>query len=240
MILFKEWPYSYQTKSLSPILLSETQKDLELNFLKLLESYEVGKFCLAHIESSSSSQKKADFFDTYPNDWIAHYHESDYHLCDPVFSNYGKLHTPFQWNTSNLLQKDLNKKQQKFIEEANDRGIRKGITLPLLPQLKEQSFLTILDYNNLHAEVLSVLSAASDMYCRRRKYFKTRSLFNRLTQRELEAIHHKSQGTSLQEISRTLQISPATVNFHLQRACKKLEVPSVQQALFLFGQQLTV
>lgn len=95
-------------------------------------------------------------FHSYPKEWVIRYQEQEYFKCDPVYKSLAKISFPFAWHHSSF--EDLSLTQQQLMDEAFDFGVKKGFTIPLLPTNYYHGFVTLLNQQTLHPELLYNIS----------------------------------------------------------------------------------
>ncbi len=119
------------------------------------------KFALAIFSGRKDITESFSIYNTYSKEWIQHYKEKQYHLCDPVFSSLRKVAVPFEWDTKSF--DGLLPTQQTLMEESFDFGIKSGITIPLIPYATFHGFVTVLNQSSLHHDVLYTLSLVGNV-----------------------------------------------------------------------------
>lgn len=70
------------------------------------------------------------YLSNYPDDWLDRYDIQRYELIDPVLHRAAKTILPFRWNEL-LRAGAINAQQRRFLGEAADFGLSRGIAIPL-------------------------------------------------------------------------------------------------------------
>ncbi|MBY0280534.1 MAG: LuxR family transcriptional regulator [Alphaproteobacteria bacterium] len=218
---------------LEALSLSQTNLDLDRSLTKLFEYYLIERYAFVDIANKGSEKSIKFFLTTYPKAWLDHYLENKYYNHDPIFFSYGKMQLPFHWNKKTI--EGLTPIQNQFFNDAADFNIKLGTTIPLLPRIDGQSFLTILDQENIHPNIAYTLTLAAQLYYDRRRIIDANHHIHTLTHREKEILQMKSRGQSIKIIAYNLGVSDSTIIFHLRNIRQKLKATSLAHALFLFG-----
>lgn len=215
---------------------SSSLEQLNENFEKICENYFIETFALAILSKrdllQSHLSNESSCFQNYPSEWAQRYQINKYYLDDPVYSFAKNITTPHCWHIDKFT--DITNNQKKLLSEGNDFGIKKGTTIPLLPTDKFQGFLTLIDTNIHHPDVLYILSNASNIYANRKERIELRNKFNSLTDKEMKVLSLKAEGYLSKQISHELSLSDATVLFHLKNIRRKLGFTTTEQAIFKY------
>ena len=171
------------------------------------------------------------FISSYPESWIRRYVAGSYHLRDPIVSLARQRRSPFVWGVGDGEQ-DLPKKWRSVIREAREHGIERGITIPVHGPGEETGMLTIAgswrqrDFNDAmdrSADTLCLLAQYTHQHAARSLRCEAVDRSVNLTGREHEILFWTAQGKTAWEISQIIHRSEPTVNYHIQRAMRKLE-----------------
>ncbi|MBY0462891.1 MAG: LuxR family transcriptional regulator [Alphaproteobacteria bacterium] len=219
--------------ALEALSLSQTNLDLDTALTKIFEHYFIERYAFVDVSNDGAEKNIKGFLTTYPKAWLDHYLENKYYNHDPIFLNYGKMQLPFKWDKRTL--DGLIPIQKQLFKDAADFNIKLGTTIPLLPRIDGQSFLTILDHANIHPNISYTLTLAAQLYYDRRRIIDANHHINTLTHREKEILQMKSRGQSIKIIAYNLGVSDSTIIFHLRNIRQKLKATSLAHALFLFG-----
>ncbi len=167
----------------------------------------------------------------YPDTWVAHYFEQKYQEIDPIVLRSASYRSPFRWSdlaaTHALLPA-----QQLFMDEAEDAGLKSGVTVPLHGPFGEVAVVSLArdQASASEPEQTDKLTALSSQF--HIAYTEIMLGIRRveapalLTPRERECLLWSARGKSSWDIGMILKVSEHTVNFHLKNAMKKLECSS--------------
>jgi LuxR family transcriptional regulator, quorum-sensing system regulator CviR len=170
---------------------------------------------------------------SYPDEWLYHYVENNYHLIDPIvkenFTNYSLQY----WQ-------DTYKKRgtpKKFVKGAEDFNLRKGYSIG-------QTNLTLTEGSLFSFAGDSIEHTARTEVVLRRIIPHLHRAFNQLlnkeekktrpvslTGREREILLWLKEGKSTWDVSRILGISQDTVKFHLKNIYHKLNTTNRSHAI---------
>jgi LuxR family quorum-sensing system transcriptional regulator CciR len=167
----------------------------------------------------------------YPRHWCERYFERKYDEVDPVVRRTPMLSTPFLWDHL-LITEQLSARERVVIEESRDAGLKNGISVPLFGRSGRVSVLSFASSSDdadpgRHMRHLNALAwqfhvAFADI-AQPAKQAKPKI---ELSDRERVCLQWTAEGKSSWDIGMILNISENTVNFHIQRAMKKLGTPS--------------
>lgn len=172
---------------------------------------------------------------TYTDDWVTHYKERGFVNLDPVVRASRTSRLPFEWGP---LQTSQN---MTFFGEAATFGVgSNGLTVPIHGALGEvaninanSTFSTQKWEQHLKHFRHSIIvvgayfhAAVADVMGQNLKQATPE-----LRPRETECLKWAAAGKTAWETSLILNISEATVNFHLKNACRKLGVYSKHHAV---------
>jgi DNA-binding CsgD family transcriptional regulator len=167
----------------------------------------------------------------YPDDWIAEYIEREYRLIDPSIVLGQKMLHPLVWPT---LEEDP--KVADFYRRAKQAGLVSGFTIPnfgpditvgLLTVSTHKSLAWTTEYLRQHH--LFWRTTASAIYTRSLEIGRPIHAA-KLTLRQRECLTWSARGKTSWETAQIMDISEATVNFHLRGAIKRLEARNKNQA----------
>lgn len=156
----------------------------------------------------------------YPEQWSNHYSQNQYYRIDPVVQRGPGLRRPFFWSEL----PDLTQRQHQFMQEANEAGVRHGLTVPLSDSTGRY-FLSIASTENtvdIRARWRGYVLATHAHLCLSAEVTDTIPL----SPRESECLLWSARGKSSWEIGMILGISENTVKFHIKNAARKLDANS--------------
>ena len=174
----------------------------------------------------------------YAPHWRQIYDSEKLHYVDPTVAHCLKSTLPLIWEPS--IFKSAAERQ--FYEEACGYGLRSGITYPIHGPEGEFGVISFVrDLNSGKEFMRDLRQTLPDLALIRDFVFESSLKFIparasaqrevRLTNRELECLQWAMAGKSSWEISRILNRSEATINFHIANIKQKFEVGSRQQAI---------
>jgi DNA-binding CsgD family transcriptional regulator len=226
--------HNIKKDSLSDLFNAPSVQDLNLNFKNICDNYGIETFSVIVISKKIESTSGNHFscFDNYPKQWMDHYQGKKYYSIDPVLLQSSNIATPHFWHIDKF--NEITDTQKNMLSEACDFGITRGTTIPLLPNNKFNGYLTLIDTNIHHPETLYVLSNAAHIYVNKKSDLEKKQAFDLLTDKEILVLAFKADGLMTKQIADKLQVSDATVIFHLKNIRKKLGCLTTEQAVFKY------
>jgi DNA-binding CsgD family transcriptional regulator len=223
-------------KKTDPLMIlhhSSSLPELNHNFKTICDNYFIETFSIAKLlQINQNNTIEYDCYHNYPSEWVDYYQKKKYYLNDPVLSHTQSIQTPHYWNINKFA--DISTDQENILKEGCDFGIKRGTTIALLPHNKCVGYLTLVDTNIHHPEALCVLSKAAEIYINTKHDLDQKQAFRTLTNKEISVLALKAEGYMIKQISDDLQISDATVIFHLKNIRAKLGVITTEQAVFKY------
>jgi len=179
---------------------------------------------------------------SYPMKWVSDYLGKNFQKVDPILRFHFKTSRLQRW--SDTFRKAQTVREKEFIECAGAFGLVEGFTLGIapprnkiksffsfagLPTRKDDRNAAILEYltPHLHQALWRIASLSSDIG----------SAGPTISLREREVLNWIKEGKTSWEISRILQISERTVNFHVHNILSKLQATSRGHALAIAMEQ---
>lgn len=177
---------------------------------------------------------------SYPAEWFQRYLRRRYATIDPVVTQGRGARLPFFWGSANFLN-HLGPRPRRFFFEARDFGIVSGVTVPvhgprgdwgllslsvrgpmqaLKDRVSESYFLLQALAPLVHAQAMGRLSAAA----------ATPAI--RLTDGERICLDWTLRGKTAWEIAQIIGRSKPTVDYHIQKAMRKLDAANKHHAAF--------
>jgi LuxR family quorum-sensing system transcriptional regulator CciR len=162
----------------------------------------------------------------YPAPWVQHYQKNRYALIDPVHRTAFTQTAPYRWGDIT----DLNRPEQRVLDEALDAGLANGISVPIHEPMG-RIFLVNLSgpasvLNGEHGRRLAYLIGTQFHFEFERLAKQQFTTPRRLTPRQCECLTWVARGKSSWETGKLLGISPHTVDYHVDTAMKILNVNS--------------
>jgi LuxR family transcriptional activator of conjugal transfer of Ti plasmids len=176
---------------------------------------------------------------TYPSSWVNSYCSNRYDRLDPIIARSVSTTLPFTWSIRSPGS-GLTRPQQRFIDEADDHGIRHGFTIPIHDRRGKAATLTVATSEERselearlenHHHALHLIAIYLHAWTRRVLLSSDRPLRPMLTRRETACVQWAARGKSAVDIATILSIKPRTVVFHIENAKQKFGVPTLQQAI---------
>lgn len=182
--------------------------------------------------------QRAFISSNYPQQWRRKYDEENLHGVDPTVSHCMKSGLPIAWTPGTFATPE----QRNFYEEASSYGLRSGTSLPVHGPNGEFGMLSFATDQLPDARApLPGGTTLADLTLVRDYAFETSLKFLdarrekeppvRLTCKERECLQWVVVGKSSWEISRLLNCSEATINFHIANMKSKFNVRTRQQAV---------
>jgi LuxR family quorum-sensing transcriptional regulator LasR len=174
----------------------------------------------------------------YPQRWRRTYDEGKLHSVDPTVSHCMKSGLPIAWKPETFVTPE----QKNFYEEASGYGLRAGVSLPAHGSNGEFGMLSFAtDHLPDSRTPLPEETNLADLALVRDYAFESSLKFLddrreesppvRLTCKERECLQWVVIGKSSWEISKLLNCSEATINFHIANIKSKFNVRTRQQAV---------
>ena len=171
--------------------------------------------------------------------WHQHYLDEKYADVDNTLGELNHRVLPLFWDIEKQIEEAKTTREKRMRLESKEYGIDKGLLIPIhgpdqdfaclclhqlteennLENLKQQQFdwmmATLLYYHYLKKILLKTIDKKTSV----------------LSKREIQCLQLTKENYSVSDIANKLNISTATVNFHLQNANKKLGVKNKYQAV---------
>lgn len=173
--------------------------------------------------------------------WHTYYLEQHYADVDATLQTHFRGGMPLYWDIQQQHSSAKHAREKRMREESQSFGIDKGLSIPVhglegdfasitLHQMQGESGLA--NYREKQYEWLVV--AIAWYHALKRVRFTAQACTDarrQLTEREQQCLALTADQHSVSDIAALLNISAATVNFHLQNANKKLGVKNKHQAV---------
>lgn len=204
------------------------------------QRYEFDRFIYGARIPTSFVKPSFIFISGYPKAWRDHYMANNYMVIDPTVKYCAQNITPLSWD-GDSMQKKENAEIRRFMSEAQDFGIKSGVSFPVHTAQGDSAMLTFASeqgQSESPPRIQRVLPMgqlfAAYLHEAVRRIFDNDVLALskvELTQREKQCLLWATEGKTTWETSQILRISERTVTFHLQNVQGKLGVGSRQQAV---------
>lgn len=230
--------FSSEKKIIDDLYSSSSIDDINVHFTKLCNHFHIERFALAKISDNKRSpflrENKFEIFDTYPKEWMNMYIKKNFYEFDPVYKLIDQTYFPQTWHVNDF--NNLSDPERKIFEIASDFSISTGTTIPIKNIDASKIYFTSADRIIHHPEVLYILSHAARIYWDVYQKQISNISFTQLTQKEKEIFLLKKQGLLSKNIADNLNISMATVAFHLKNIRQKLKCSRTEQAVYSYNQ----
>jgi LuxR family transcriptional regulator, activator of conjugal transfer of Ti plasmids len=178
---------------------------------------------------------------SFPQEWLSRYFKCGYERLDPVIGMVKNRRRAFDWSSDDW-RTDGNKTVRRFFTEAEDFGIRSGVTAPIASGFSRVALMTfasrekVLPAEKARAVTPEILELIG-LYLHAHIDWKVEGVQPLrqdrcvLSQREIQCLEWASRGKTTAEIARIVSISSRTVTFHLENARRKLDGSNITQAV---------
>ena len=189
---------------------------------------------------SSYFNPKSCIISTFPDRWIHQYHSENYAADDPILEEVLQKTLPFRWSAVRHSKELVSQRQHQFFKDAHAVGLDECITIPIHMQngiaalsvaphaeaeerMRLNSHLLYLLAHFFHSKVRRpVVETALATSSRRRSV---------LSPRETQVLEWAAEGKLTGEIATQLNISPKSIEFHIESAKQKLRVSNRTHAV---------
>lgn len=197
------------------------------------------EYCLlALIPDPTASFDHAYTRSNYPSAWRELYESEGFSQIDPTVAHCAKRVAYIVW-APEIFETDA---QKSLYEKASSYGLRSGVCLPIHGPRGERGLLNFITDNKLGKAIERNMAIQLPALCLLRDIvFDTaikHTLGNRLseeiptlTPREHECLNWTAIGKTTWEISKILNVSEATTNFHIANIRQKLDVSTRREAV---------
>ena len=176
-------------------------------------------------------EERAYIDTTYPEEWVARYHNEDYYFADPMVMRAQTTLIPFQWGPDHKLDCQ-NKRQDKIINESSEFGHHQGINIPIRGSNGEFAFVVLVTdrtrkkkFDSFFNEYVNGIHLSCLYYhyylwniLRKNKM----DLLPEIPPHQISVLRLASSGKTAWEISKIMHLSEAGVRYHIQHVSKKL------------------
>ena len=197
----------------------------------------VAYFSVDQMRDATGAMVGVHHFGQWPSDWGAHYLSERHYLHDRVVRHAITSPTPMHWLEA-VARGDLDRDEKRLFGEAAEFGLKDGFVTPLhqVDGNIASVSVTARERMDLSPTDEAALRLLSIYYCSfglllkhgRDADGRARPL---LTPRQLECLQWVRAGKSSWEIGEIVGISERTVNFHIEEACRRLNVQTRWQAV---------
>lgn len=183
---------------------------------------------------------KAMITTSYPASWRARYQQHRYHQLDPVVTVGCRMRQPFFWGSAEYLRQ-LSGQPRRLFDEARDFGIRSGFTVPVYGPAGECGLFSVSSASRFESFqeaalgnriLLQLVGAQVHATIVERLVARPGEAAVKLTEHERICLSWTIRGKTAWEISQILNRSRPTIDFHLQKAIRKLGATNKIHAAF--------
>lgn len=171
----------------------------------------------------------------YPDFWVSHYFESGYMTVDPVVVQSPKRLEAFEWQVA-ARSPYGNSLEQQIVNEANEAGLHKGISVPLHGPGGDCFVLSFAmsDKDSVPKDIKSMLSLVAYQFhvSFLHQIGAQYSIEGELSEQALEILKWAAQGKTQAEISDILRISHDGVKYHIEQIRKKLKTNNLANSIY--------
>lgn len=176
----------------------------------------------------------------YPAEWEQRYRHKLYRFYDPVAVTTRRSRLPFFWDDGAFLRR-FRKDQRIVFHEARLFDIVAGYSIPIAGHRGDLGVFSIVTTRRTDIDE-AVLGAGGSLYLKalqmhdlmaRRTALVPDTEDHGLSAREIECLRWTADGKTTEQIADLTSISPATVNFHLKNAIRKLEAANRHHAAII-------
>ena len=174
----------------------------------------------------------------YPQGWVEVYHQEDFGRVDPALTNMFQRRLPFVWDAE-AMGRTVDKEQRNFLLAAHDFKLSRGLTIPVygpggdfamfsyVSQADPREFAKVVGEHGHTLHLLSLYYHQAISRVTRAEQEETALL----SIREREVLHWAAAGKTFEEAGIILGISRKTVEAHMYKAMRKLDVYNTPQAV---------
>lgn len=188
-----------------------------------------------------ASPDQVDFRTTLPDEWLSHYHQSNYQEIDPFLNMCCATFAPMSTGAAYLDRYEhLTPEQRNLIMEAAETGFKAGISSTFKMTSKKGAGAWNIMSDRPREVVEAILAEHGDTmqlaaFCAHQTLSKARSvkkcIIPQISSREAECLKWLATGLRTQQIAYRIGLKPVTVEFHLRNARKKLGAATREHAL---------
>lgn len=221
---------------------SKSLQELEAVLQSFLSQYKISNYAFTYYSKHPNSQNKIKYSHASKpyKVWHEHYRDEYYDDVDTTMTEVYRSTMPVHWDLQQQLAEAKTEREKQMRLDSMKYGAEKGVCVPIhgpfedfstfvFVQVKGESFLN--QWENIQHEIIA---AAQYYYA----YLKNLLLHNQMENDDHDLSHHQvqclmltSKQYNVDEIAKKLGITTRTVNFHLQKANKKLGTKNKHQSV---------
>jgi DNA-binding CsgD family transcriptional regulator len=213
--------------------MAQTPEALDAIMAKAFAAFGIQYFSVDQMRDGAGQLVGVHHFGNWPDDWGAHYLEQQHYNHDRVVRHAILNPSPVHWLNAQS-DRDMARNEKRLFGEAREFGLKDGFITPVHQIDGNVASVSLTSAERLELSpadqaALRLLSLYYCMFGLRLKHTCGNRV--KLTKRELQCLQWVRAGKSSWEISELLGMSERTVNFHVQNACKRLNVKTRHQAI---------
>jgi LuxR family quorum sensing-dependent transcriptional regulator len=209
--------------------------ELDAIMAKAFAAFGVKWFSVDQMRDATGAMVGIHHFGRWPEDWGMHYLDEQHYLHDRVVRHAIMNPTPLDWMEAQK-RGALEADEKRLFGEASEFGLKDGHVTPI--HQRDGAIASVSMTSDQRLELSPTdrasLRLLSIYYCSfglKLKHCSPRRLGVALTARQCECLQWVRAGKSSWEIGEIVGIAERTVNFHIEEACKRLNVQTRQQAV---------
>lgn len=171
--------------------------------------------------------------------WHKHYIDSNYENIDSNMDTFNLQVLPVFWSVADQIEQAKTPREKQMRKDALEFGVKRGLSIPIHGPKGDFAILLLIDKEE--KAVLNPVYIPPELLAVAYYYYhfiKTMLLkhhppevkFN-LNSREMQCLTLLAKDHSVAAIATKLNISPRTVNYHIQRLNKKLGTKNKYQSI---------
>mgnify|MGYP003672916771 CR=1 FL=1 len=167
----------------------------------------------------------------FPEDWVTHYKERQYFKEDIVLKTIFHTNRPCLWKDL----KHLDPCNQRIFAEAREFGIRNGLTIPvMLPGHYPTSVTIAGEHRDISPTTYHALHLMAVYYHHAMIRICGAAIrLPELSDKQVQCLLWAARGKADADIGEILEITPRTVNHHIEQLRRRLQVRTRAQAIVL-------
>jgi DNA-binding CsgD family transcriptional regulator len=202
-----------------------------INKLKMLIPFDYAICGMSKLSSESRVSSFQILNISYPSDWLELYLNKQYHLIDPIVSEHYKNFNLQCWADTYRKYDHA----RKFIADARGFNLNDGYTLGIREYTKNLgSIFTLSGRHDQRSSRTEIILKTLMPHFHQTLLRLTNNFSNKLqllTPREKEVLNWLKYGKTSWDVSRILNISERTVNFHCASLVQKLDAVNRSHAV---------
>lgn len=202
-----------------------------------LADFGVTHFSVDQMRDASGVMVGIHHMGKWPENWGVHYSQQEHYRHDRIVRHALATPAPLRWGDAQK-RGDLSRDEARLFGEAREFGLKDGYCTPVHQWDGALSAVSVhsgdlLELSPADEAAIQLLALHYCSYGMRLKYGQPGSdnAAPKLTQRQRECLQWVRAGKSSWEIGEILSVSERTVNFHIDLACRRLNVRTRNQAV---------